>query len=141
MYSVSSRRNNRRGLLPRGDVQHAIVALAACFMCSVPVQADQDDNLVDTIEFTNRPAIVTGQTIETSEADEPTDPLAGGSPQDVQYTEYRFGANTVREYRSGGTLLYIEVISDEGPVYVINHTGDEKPESTTKRSGVVVTRW
>ena len=146
MYSVSSQRNDWCRSIPNGYVLLGISALVTCLLFFVPVRADQDGVLVDTIEIENRPAIISGQSIVPLEDTQPVDApdqsaVADGAPENLDYTEYRFGSSTVREYRSGSSLLYIEIISDDGPVYVINQTGERKPDSTRKRSGVLVTRW
>ena len=146
MYSVSSQRNDRCRSISNGYVLLGISVLVTCLLFFVPVRADQDGVLVDTIEIENRPAIISGQSIVPLEDTQPVDApdqsaVADGAPENLDYTEYRFGSSTVREYRSGSSLLYIEIISDDGPVYVINQTGERKPDSTRKRSGVLVTRW
>lgn len=146
MYSVSLQGIDQRGSSPNWYALYGISALVICLLCFVPVRADQDGALVDAIEFENRPAIISGEPIVTSEDTESTaesdqTAVADEVPKDLDYTEYRFGSSTVREYRSGNSLLYIEIINDDGPVYVINQTGEQKPDSTRKRSGLVVTRW
>ena len=146
MYFVSSQGIDRRSSSPNWSALCGISALVACLLYFVPVRADQDGDLVDSIEFENRPAIISGQPIITSEDTESTaksdqTTVADEVPENLDYTEYRFGSSTVREYRSGNSLLYIEIIKDNGPVYVINQTGEQKPDSTRKRSGMIVTRW
>ena len=142
MYSVSSRANDELSstLFRLGS------ALGIFFLSSAPLQADQDGTLVDVVEISNRPAIVTGVVINTSDDTKSTATSdqslhADELPDNMNYTEYRYGAITVREFRAGDTLMYIEIIQDDGISYVINQTGDPKPESTRKRSGMVVTRW
>ena len=142
MYSVSSRANDKLSstLFRIGS------ALGIFFLSSTQLQSDQDGTLVDVVEVSNRPAIVTGVVINTSDDTAstatsdpslPTDEL----PDNVNYTEYQYGTSTIREFRTGDTLMYIEIIQDNGTSYVINQTGDPKPESIRKRSGMVVTRW
>ncbi len=142
MYSVNSQENDNLSstLFRLGS------ALGIFFLSVAPVQSDQDGTLVDVVEISNRPAVVTGEVINTS--DEATSTAASEQsldtdelPDNVNYTEYRYGASTVREFRSGDTLMYIEIIQDNGSSYVINRAGDQKSESTRKRSGMVVTRW
>ncbi len=142
MYSVSSRANDNLSstLFRLGS------ALGIFFLSATAVQSDQDSTLVDVVEIANRPAVVTGEVINTSDDVQSTETSsqsldADEKPDNMNYTEYRYGASTVREFRSGDTLMYIEIIQDNGSSYVINRAGDQKPESTRKRSGMVVTRW
>ena len=117
--------------------------MLAGLFCLVPVHADEQGTLVDTVIIPNKPAVVTGQVIESPGASaESTSPsFKDELPSNVSFTEYAVGANTVREYRSGDTLMYIEIINATGSSYVIDRTGDQDPEKVRRNSGVIVMRW
>ncbi|MDE0308989.1 MAG: hypothetical protein OXI60_04055 [Acidiferrobacterales bacterium] len=142
MYSVSSRANDN----PGSTWFRSGCALALFLLAAAPAHSDQGGTLVDEVTISSQPAVVSGETItiaddvqSTAIVSEPAD--TDESSGNITYTEYRYGASTVREFRSGDTLMYIEITPDNGPAYIINRTGDQNPGSTRKRSGMVVTSW
>ncbi len=71
-----------------------------------------------------------------------TDDAAQSDRQhDLGVREYELGTSTIREYRTGEQLLYVEVISETGSTYVVEHNLRQKSETRKPRSGVVVSTW
>ena len=146
MYSVSSQESPRHFSQPSRFAKGVIAVIGIFFIGIVSAWADQDAALVDEIEIPSSPAVVSGEVIVTSDESDSVavsnqDTMPEGLPANSNYTEYRYGTSTVREYRVGDTLLYIEITRDDGTKYVINHTGSPDPESKRNRSGMVVMQW
>ena len=141
MYSVNSQAGH--DLHPFSKRTFIAIVVGCCF--ALPLSAQSQTTIVDSIEINNRPAIVSGEVITdrsgtTSETAAPST-AAGEVADNLNYTEYQFGESTVREYKNGDTLLYIEILNKNGTSYVINHVGGKKPEEIRKKSGFVITRW
>lgn len=55
--------------------------------------------------------------------------------------EYQLGTSTIREYRYGEQLMYVEVVNETGSTFVVEHSHPYKSDTRKPRSGVVVTTW
>ena len=57
-------------------------------------------------------------------------------------TEYQLGNQTVREYRTGGDLQYVEVLNEGIPNYIIDYTASGADEDgLLSNSGIRITGW
>ena len=106
----------------------------------------QAQTLVDTIEIPKRSPVTTGVVITSpTQADdtvpEKQETSSDKSPSGLSYTEYQVGSSTVREYRSGDRLMYVEITQKSGSSYVIDYSAPQKSDQTQYRSGVIVSRW
>ena len=146
MYSVSSQENPEHFSQSTRFAKSVFAVIGMFFIGIVSAWADQDATLVDEVDIPSNPAIVSGEVIVTSdESDSVAESIQDAMPEELpansNFTEYKYGTSTVREYRVGDTLLYIEITRDDGTKYVINHTGSPDPESKRNRSGMVVMQW
>jgi hypothetical protein len=106
----------------------------------------QAQTLVDTIEIPKRSPVTTGVAITSPTQADDTVPerqetSSDKSPSGLSYTEYQVGSSTVREYRSGDRLMYVEITQKSGSSYVIDYSAPQKSDQTQYRSGVIVSRW
>ena len=106
----------------------------------------QAQTLVDTIEIPKRSPVTTGVVITSPTQADDTVPerqetFSDKSPSGLSYTEYQVGSSTVREYRSGDRLMYVEITQKSGSSYVIDYSAPKKSDQTQYRSGVIVSRW
>ena len=106
----------------------------------------QAQTLVDTIEIPKRSPVTTGVVITSPTQTDDTVPerqetSSDKSPSGLSYTEYQVGSSTVREYRSGDRLMYVEITQKSGSSYVIDYSAPQKSDQTQYRSGVIVSRW
>ena len=106
----------------------------------------QAQTLVDTIEIPKRSPVTTGVVITSPTQADDTVPerqetSSDKSPSGLSYTEYQVGSSTVREYRSGDRLMYVEITQKSGSSYVIDYSAPQKSDQTQYRSGVIVSRW
>ncbi len=106
----------------------------------------QAQTLVDTIEIPKRSPVTTGVVITSPTQTDDTVPerqetSSDKSPSGLSYTEYQVGSSTVREYRSGDRLMYVEITQKSGSSYVIDYSAPKKSDQTQYRSGVIVSRW
>ncbi len=119
------------------------VGILLIFPLSDTVQAQM---LIDTIEIPKRSPVTTGIVIASPTQVDDTVPetqetSAEKSPSGLSYTEYQVGSSTVREYRSGDRLMYVEITQKSGSSYVIDYSAPQKSDQTQHRSGVIVSRW
>ena len=106
----------------------------------------QAQTLVDTIEIPKRSPVTTGVVITSPTQADDTVPerqetSSDKSPSGLSYTEYQVGSSTVREYRSGDRLMYVEITRKSGSSYIIDYSAPPKSNQTQYRSGVIVSRW
>ena len=106
----------------------------------------QAQTLVDTIEIPKRSPVTTGVIITSPTQTDDTVPerqetSSDKSPSGLSYTEYQVGSSTVREYRSGDRLMYVEITQKSGSSYVIDYSAPKISDQTQYRSGVIVSRW
>ena len=106
----------------------------------------QAQTLVDTIEIPKRSPVTTGVVITSPTQADDTVPERQETSSDksasgLSYTEYQVGSSTVREYRSGDRLMYVEITQKSGSSYVIDYSAPKKSDQTQYRSGVIVSRW
>lgn len=96
--------------------------IVACCGVMVSIGACQAETVVETIEYSNTPAIQSGKMIEDSNVI-----VADDSQENVDVTTTRIGSNIVKEYRVSGRLIQTEVTPDVGiGTYIIeNPTGDD----------------
>ena len=102
--------------------------------------------LVDTVTIPTRTPVQTGVVIETSEqsdaaSEDSIDPTTIETTAGTVIMEYKRGNTLVREYRSRGQLLYVEIVqNDTNNPYVIDYSGDQSnPDKVT--SGILVNQW
>ncbi len=107
------------------------------------------DELVDEIEFENKSAVTTGVVIttpQTSSADpsdqsQSSDPQNAGRSDELTVIEYDRGGRTIREYRSGGRLMYVETSKNGEPSYVFDYSGKDDHDDSRVRAGFVISNW
>ncbi len=120
MYSARLREKTSFSNRVASGLKASLPALiVVAFIGFAPVQAQTE---VDTIEYQAKPYIQDGVAI-TSEAPDTTTPLIvvdEGDPN-VSITTIQHGATEVREVRSRGRLLYVEVRPEGGVPYYIDH--------------------
>ena len=106
----------------------------------------QAQTLVDTIEIPKRSPVTTGVVITSPTQADDTVPerqetSSDKSPSGLSHTEYQVGSSTVKEYRSGDRLMYVEITQKSGSSYVIDYSAPKNSDQTQYRSGVIVSRW
>ncbi len=115
-------------------------ALTALLAARVPLA----DTLAETIPVKNKSAVITGVVIDTSDS-EPAQ--ASGSELEIesvdglQIREYRQGEHTIREYRSGGRLMHVEMHKAGQPAFVFDHTKQDRNPDRRPRSGIIISNW
>ncbi len=55
--------------------------------------------------------------------------------------EYKLGTKTVREYRYGKSLHYVEVIDESGATYIVQQDQPFKSDERKPRSGIRISNW
>lgn len=61
--------------------------------------------------------------------------------QAADIREYQLGTSTVKEYRNGDQLLYVEVINEAGSTYVVDYRTPNESRDRKPRAGVIVSTW
>ncbi len=119
-------------------------ALCAALAMLLGASVALADTLAETIAVENKSAVITGEVIETSDSESvqaSASELEVESPKGLQVREYRRGEHTIREYRSGGRLMHVEMRKDGQPAFVFDHTKQDKNPDRRPRSGVIISNW
>ena len=121
----------------------AVLCAVLSFISSIAVS---QEILVDEVTIEVRTPVITGVVIEVPEQSELTsgnsiDASNTESSGDVVISEYKRGNSLVKEYRSRGQLVYIEIFPESGNnPYVIDYSTEDL-NSDRRSAGILVNQW
>ena len=118
-----------------------VICSSVLILMIVTARAAFAESLVDTIEIDNKSAVTTGIVITEPNA-EPDDSASEiDSSGGLQIKQYTQGERTIREYRSGGRLMYVETFKDGEPGYIFDHSKRDKDADRRIRAGFIISNW
>jgi len=147
MYFAQLRKIENPSSVTRTHIGLRCLCVCAAIGFTAPPIALADE-LVDKIEIENKSAVETGIVIsapETSSAasdvQSQSSDSQGGAQGQLTTIEYERGGRIIREYRSGGRLMYVETFKDGEFSYVFNHSGGDDKDDSRPRAGFVISNW